>query len=57
VELAEFAEFVGYQWRCGGDAMETKWRHSRDAIETVRDSWRLVEISRDTFEIQMPKPK
>jgi hypothetical protein len=57
VELAEFAEFVGYQWRCGGDAMEIKWRHSRDAIETVRDSWRLVEISRDTFEIQMPKPK
>jgi hypothetical protein len=57
MEFVEFVEFVGFQGRYGGDAMEIKWRHSGDTMETVRDSWRLVEISRDTFEIQMPKPK
>lgn len=53
----EFVEFIAFQWRCGGDAMEIKWRHSGDTMETVRDSGRSVEISRDAFEIQMPKPK
>ena len=46
VEFLEFVEFIGFQWRYG-----------RDAMETIRDSRRLVEISRDTFEIQMPEPK
>jgi hypothetical protein len=40
-----------------GDTVDIDWRYSGDTMETVRDSWRFVEIRRDTFEIQMPKPK
>ena len=57
MEFVEFVEFIGFQWRYGGDALKT----SRDALEMqwrhIGDIGDTVEISRHAFEIQMPKPE
>ena len=37
MESVEFVESVGFEWRCGGDEMETEWRDDGDGQ-------RLVEI-------------
>jgi len=49
VQFVEFVEFVGFV-----EFIRFQWRYGRDAMETIRDSRRLVEVSGDTFEIQMP---